>query len=53
MEKELTKFDVLLVTNVWTGAAPFFYEGQENSKGMPAFNNVFYRLLKDQRVDKA
>jgi glycosyltransferase involved in cell wall biosynthesis len=52
MEKELTKFDVLLVTNVWTGAAPFFYEGQENSKGMPAFNNVFYRLLKDQRVDK-
>src|SRR5690606_20359682 len=47
---EQIKKDILLVTSVWTGAVPFFYEGEESSKGMPAFNNVFYRLLNDDRV---
>ncbi|MBL1410342.1 glycosyltransferase family 4 protein [Sphingobacterium faecale] len=50
MGKEQIRKDVLLVTNVWTGAAPFFYEGQEKSKGMPAFNNVFYKILDDDRI---
>lgn len=42
--------EILLLTNVWTGARPFFYDGIAESKGMPAFNNVFMRLLKDSRV---
>jgi glycosyltransferase involved in cell wall biosynthesis len=42
--------EILMLTNVWTGARPFFYEGVAESKGMPAFNNVFLRLLKDSRV---
>ncbi len=44
--------NILLITNVWTGAQPFFFEGKEESKGMPAFNNVFYRLINDKRVSK-
>jgi glycosyltransferase involved in cell wall biosynthesis len=42
--------EILLVTNVWTGATPFFYDGILDSRGMPAFNNVFLRLLLDARV---
>lgn len=42
--------EILLLTNVWTGATSFFYEGNVRSKGMPAFNNVFLRLLDDPRV---
>lgn len=42
--------EILLLTNVWTGATPFFYDGISDSKGMPAFNNVFLRLLVDPRV---
>lgn len=42
--------EILLLTNVWTGASSFFYEGSVRSKGMPAFNNVFLRLLKDSRI---
>lgn len=44
--------EILLLTNVWTGASSFFYEGSITSKGMPAFNNVFLRLLRDSRVSK-
>jgi glycosyltransferase involved in cell wall biosynthesis len=42
--------EILLLTNVWTGATPFFYDGISESKGMPAFNNVFLRLLVDPRI---
>lgn len=42
--------EILLLTNVWTGTTSFFYEGNVRSKGMPAFNNVFLRLLDDPRV---
>jgi glycosyltransferase involved in cell wall biosynthesis len=42
--------EILLLTNVWTGATPFFYDGVSDSKGMPAFNNVFLRLLVDPRI---
>jgi glycosyltransferase involved in cell wall biosynthesis len=53
MEQELIKkHNVLAITGVWTGAYSFFYEGKEISKGMPAFNNVFLRLLNDPRVNK-
>lgn len=52
MEKELTKTDVLILTNVWTGAAPFFYDAKKESRGMPAFNNVFQRLIDDERISK-
>ncbi|MFH6937382.1 glycosyltransferase family 4 protein [Flavobacterium sp. FlaQc-30] len=53
MEQEpIKKQNILGITGVWTGAYAFFYEGVEISKGMPAFNNVFLRLLNDKRVDK-
>jgi len=44
--------NILIITNVWTGAKSFFYEGKEISTGMPAFNNVFLRILVDDRVDR-
>ncbi|MNK10376.1 D-inositol-3-phosphate glycosyltransferase [compost metagenome] len=44
--------EILILTSIWTGARPFFYEGKVVSKGMPAFNNVFLRLLEDKRVTK-
>jgi glycosyltransferase involved in cell wall biosynthesis len=53
MEQEpIKKQNILGITGIWTGAYTFFYEGMEISKGMPAFNNVFLRLLNDKRVDK-
>lgn len=48
----IKKQNILGVSSLWTGAYPFFFEGNEISKGMPAFNNVFLRLLDDERVDK-
>lgn len=54
MEQEPTnkKKAILALTSVWTGAMPFFYEGKDISTGMPAFYNVFTRLIKDERIDK-
>jgi glycosyltransferase involved in cell wall biosynthesis len=48
----IKKHNILGVSSLWTGAYPFFFEGNEISKGMPAFNNVFLRLLEDERVDR-
>lgn len=44
--------NLLIITSVWTGAKPFFYEGKIESQGMPAFTNVFFRLLEDKRINK-
>ena len=52
MAKAPSSQEVLILTNVWTGATPFFYEGRKESKGMPAFNNVFFRLIDDSRISK-
>ena len=43
--------NVLAIGCVWTGMKSFFYEGEERSNGMPAFYNVFIRLLNDPRID--
>lgn len=44
--------NILLITNVWTGSQPFFFDAKEESKGMPAFNNVFYKLINNEKVNK-
>lgn len=52
MEKELDVSEILILTNIWTGAAPFFYDGKVISTGMPAFYNVFINLLEDKRISR-
>lgn len=44
--------EIICVTHVWTGMRAFFYEGIDNSSGMPAFYNVFKRLLLQKDVIK-
>ncbi|MFJ1322712.1 glycosyltransferase [Capnocytophaga canis] len=52
MKNKQAKMNILILTGVPTGTRSFFYEAKKESRGMPAFNNVFYRLLEDERVDK-
>lgn len=53
MEKsDRIKLNILCISGVWTGAYPFFFEGSEKFKGMPAFSNVFLRLLNNPNVEK-
>jgi glycosyltransferase involved in cell wall biosynthesis len=52
VEERIKKYDLLAITNVWTGAIPFFYDNKKEFKGMPAFSNVFISLLDDDRVNK-
>lgn len=47
-----TKHNLLIVTSLWTGIKPFFYDAKVSSKGMPAFTNVFFELLNNPKVGK-
>lgn len=42
--------NILLVTSVWSGAKPVFFEGKNDSSGMPAFNKMLEKLSKDKNV---
>ena len=43
---------ILLITNMWIGINDFFFKGKEDISGMPAFYNVFIRLLYSNKVEK-
>ncbi|MCF7912210.1 MAG: glycosyltransferase [Candidatus Cloacimonetes bacterium] len=43
---------ILLITNLWIGVKDFFFKGKEDISGMPAFYNVFIRLLNSDKVEK-
>jgi len=44
--------NLLLVSPLWTGVRSFFCFGDSSVSGMPAFYNVFIRLLHDDRIDQ-
>ncbi|MDO6809171.1 glycosyltransferase [Zobellia galactanivorans] len=44
--------NVLLISSFWTGVKPFFLEGKEDFKGMPAFTNTFFLLLEEKKVEE-
>ena len=50
--EKMKQKNILTLTGVWTGVRPFFYEAKEDIAGMPAFYNVFKRLLDDERVNQ-
>lgn len=43
---------VIYVTPLWTGIEKFFLNGENNVSGMPAFFEVFKRMLNNKRIDK-
>lgn len=53
MVQELNKrYNLLIITNVWTGAYSFFYNGAEVFSGMPAFQKVFLKILEHHQVNE-
>ena len=53
MEKQLhKKKNLFIISGLWSGARDFFLEGDSVFSGMPAFSNVFLRLLESDRVNK-
>lgn len=44
--------NILVMSAFWSGIKPFFLEASNSFKGMPAFTNTFFTLLKDENVDK-
>lgn len=43
--------NILLVTSVWSGAKPVFFEGSTESTGMPAFNKMLKNLSTNQNIN--
>ena len=43
---------ILYVFSLWTGMQNFFLKGEEKITGMPAFANVFFRLLENKNIEK-
>lgn len=46
------KKNVILITPFWTGIKSFFLRGENEFKGMPAFTNTFFSLIKDESIDR-
>jgi len=42
---------VLMISPLWTGMKDFFLKAKDGSSGMPAFYNIFSRMLRDRRID--
>jgi len=43
---------IIYISSLWTGIKPFFTKGSPKNSGMPAFYEVFIRLLNNEKVDK-
>ena len=44
--------NIMLISPFWTGVRSFFLRGENEFRGMPAFTNTFFSLLKNENVDK-
>ncbi len=42
---------IVYITPLWSGLRPFFVDGSEMTSGMPAFYEVFTRLLNRSDVE--
>ncbi|WOE28757.1 glycosyltransferase family 4 protein [Acinetobacter towneri] len=43
--------NILLVTSIWSGARPVFFEGSNYPSGMPAFNKMLEKLATDKSIN--